>query len=47
MLVEQLHLRRGSSVVERSPEEAGVDSSILSRGTLRQAQGKPLLLVVG
>lgn len=26
---------RGSSVVERSPEEAGVDSSILSPGTIR------------
>lgn len=40
MLVSQLNICRGSSVVERSPEEAGVDSSILSRGTLRQAQGK-------
>lgn len=27
--------RRGSSVVERSPEEAGVVSSILTRGTMR------------
>lgn len=26
-------MRRGSSVVERSPEEAGVVSSILTRGT--------------
>ena len=32
--VKLQHKRRGSSLVERSPEEAGVDSSILSRGTM-------------
>ncbi len=30
---DRVHKRRGSSVVERSPEEAGVVSSILTRGT--------------